>query len=36
MWNGQYHIFAMDSEGQTYPVTDAKVMGMRASYGKVR
>jgi Tol biopolymer transport system component len=34
-WSGEYQIFAMDSEGQTHLVTDAKMMATRPSYGRV-
>jgi dipeptidyl aminopeptidase/acylaminoacyl peptidase len=36
LWSGEYQIFAMDSDGQTYTVTDARVMAMHASYGKAK
>lgn len=32
-WSGEYQIFAMDSEGKIRQLSDAKLMGMRASYG---
>jgi Tol biopolymer transport system component len=34
-WSGEYQIFAMDSEGKTHQLSDAKLMGMRPSYGKM-
>ncbi len=34
-WSGEFQIFAMDSEGKTHPVSDAKLMGMRPSYGRM-
>jgi Tol biopolymer transport system component len=35
MWSGEYQIFAMDSEGKIRQLSDTKLMGMRASYGRV-
>jgi len=34
-WSGEYQIFAMDAEGKTHQLSDAKLMGMRASFGKM-
>jgi Tol biopolymer transport system component len=34
-WSGEYQIFAMDSEGKIRQLSDTRVMGMRASYGRV-
>jgi TolB protein len=34
-WSGEYQIFAMDSEGKTHQLSDAKLMGMRPSYGRM-
>jgi len=36
MWSGEYQLFAMDSDGQTYPVTDARVMAMHGTYGRAK
>jgi WD40 repeat protein len=35
LWTGEFQIFALDSEGKTHRLTDAKLMAMRASYGKL-
>jgi len=35
VWSGEYQIFTMDSEGKIHQITDAKLMGMRPSYGRV-
>ena len=34
-WSGEYQIFAMDSEGQIHQLSDAKLMAMRPSYGRM-
>lgn len=35
VWSGEYQIFTMDSEGKIHQISDAKLMGMRPSYGRV-
>jgi len=35
MWSGEYQMFAMDSDGKIHQLGDAKLMGMRPSYGRV-
>ena len=34
-WSGEYQILAMDAEGKIHMLGDAKLMGMRPSYGRV-
>lgn len=34
-WSGEYQIFSMDSEGQIHQLSNAKLMAMRPSYGRV-
>jgi dipeptidyl aminopeptidase/acylaminoacyl peptidase len=34
-WNGEYQIFSMDSEGQTHQLSDARLMAMHPSYGRL-
>jgi Tol biopolymer transport system component len=34
-WTGEYQIFSFDSEGRTHQISDTKLMGMHASYGRV-
>jgi Tol biopolymer transport system component len=34
-WSGEYQIVTFDSDGVTHRLTDAKLMGMHASYGKL-
>jgi len=34
-WTGEYQIFSMDSEGQIHQLSDAKLMAMRPSYGRM-
>jgi len=35
MWTGEYQIFTFDAEGKTHQISEAKLMAMRASYGRV-
>ena len=34
-WSGEYQIFAMDADGRTHQLSNAKLMGMRPSFGKM-
>ncbi len=34
MWSGEYQIFTMDTDGKIRQLTDSKLNGMRASYGR--
>src|SRR5438034_8569030 len=35
LWSGEYQIFTFDGGGSIHRLTDAKLMGMRPSYGRV-
>ncbi len=35
MLTGEYQIFTFDAEGKTHQLTEAKLMAMRASYGRI-
>src|SRR5882724_445849 len=35
MWTGEYQIFTFDSEGKTHQISDARLMAMKPSYGRV-
>jgi len=35
IWTGEYQIFTFDSEGKTHQISDAKLMAMKPSFGRV-
>ncbi len=35
MWTGEYQIFTFDSDGKTKQISEAKLMAMRPSYGRI-